>query len=65
MQDDEEEFPVKAILAQRTNEGVEEFLVKWLGYDGPHDNTWETLDSVGDTAAMDEWERKAGATNDA
>ncbi|XP_064645935.1 uncharacterized protein LOC135499202 [Lineus longissimus] len=34
---------VEKIYKHRKNKGVLEYRVKWVGYDGPQDDTWEPL----------------------
>lgn len=55
-----EEFEVEAILAARNARGRghrRDVLVKWKGYDSP---TWEPLENMEDTAALDAFEREWG-----
>jgi len=41
-EEEEEEYDVETILAHRVdNKGQTFYLVKWLGYNDPADNTWE------------------------
>lgn len=40
------EFEVESILGKREEQGVTEYLIKWLGYDGEEDNTWEPVDNL-------------------
>ena len=62
-----EEYEVEEILRARTRRigrgSRREVLVKWTGYTRP---TWEPLTSFGDTAALDDFERRFGpaTTND-
>jgi hypothetical protein len=57
-----EEYQVEEVLcartkAKRTGKG-REVLVKWTGY---HEPTWEPLENMADTVAMDEFEKKHGS----
>merc|ERR1712087_224331 len=54
-EEEEVEYAVEKILKQRVRKGEKQFFVKWLGYDDPKDNTWEPLEHVDDTVAMEEW----------
>ena len=60
-----EEWPVEEILCARNKKRGKgrEVLVKWAGF---HDPTWEPLDYVEDTEALDDFEAKHGSakTND-
>eukprot|EP00965_Chrysotila_dentata_P031163 1037727-Pleurochrysis_carterae.AAC.1 len=51
--EDEVEYEVEEILRERNFRGVKKYLVKWLGYDRPGDNTWEPLEHVEDTIAFE------------
>ncbi|KAE9549374.1 hypothetical protein FO519_007418 [Halicephalobus sp. NKZ332] len=40
MSEEEEVYEVESILDKRTVDGRIEYLVKWVGYDDPEENTW-------------------------
>ena len=54
----EEEFVIHTILKERKKRGHDskEYLVTWIGYD---DTTWQSEDSLKDTAALEAWEARA------
>jgi len=53
----DEEFPIERIIAE-DNEGPERrFFVKWKGYP-INESTWEPLEHVKDTVALDIWEQE-------
>jgi hypothetical protein len=55
--DGEKEWTVEAILDEKGRGKNRKFLVKWLGW--PDDQSaWESLSTVEDLEAMDEWEEK-------
>jgi hypothetical protein len=39
-------YEAEAILDEVVRDGVHYFLVKWVGYDNPQDNTWEQESSL-------------------
>lgn len=53
---DEQEYTVERILAQRFKHGRVEYQVKWAGY-GDADNTWEPVENLAGTKALDDFER--------
>ena len=55
--DDDKEYEIQAIIGERVGKNGPEFLVKWAGYDESHD-TWEPLEHVKDTTALDVWESR-------
>ncbi|KAI1711556.1 chromo (CHRromatin organization MOdifier) domain-containing protein [Ditylenchus destructor] len=44
--DDSEVYEVDMILDKRLVNGTAEYLVKWLGYEDPEDNTWEPAENL-------------------
>ena len=59
-------YVVEAILDERVRRGKLQYLVKWLGYDNPEDNTWEYAENVtwGAQGAINAYEKaKAKYTN--
>lgn len=55
-----EEYEVETILAQRTIDGIDKYLVKWEGY--PDERcTWEPEDSFCDPLTLKEWGGKRAA----
>jgi len=44
---EEEEYEVENILDKRKRGGGTEYLIKWLGYDDPSQNTWEPEENLG------------------
>jgi len=48
----EEVYEVEKILEKRGNGKKVEYLVKWKNFDGPNDNTWETLNSLNSSKNM-------------
>jgi hypothetical protein len=58
LDDDNQEYDIEYIAKERTlNNDQREFYVKWCGYD-ESENTWEPLDNLIDTHALDEWEKR-------
>lgn len=58
--DGEEELEVERILAEkRTQDGETLYIVRWAGYT-PADDTWESLEHVQETQALDECQPEKG-----
>lgn len=55
--DEEEEYEVGSIIADRRYKGELQFLVRWRGWDSNY-NTWEPLNHVRDTVALDAYEKQ-------
>ncbi|KAK2766217.1 hypothetical protein FQN54_007733 [Arachnomyces sp. PD_36] len=55
-----EEYEVETILAQRTIDEIDIYLVKWEGYPNER-STWEPEDSFCDPRTLKEWEDKKRA----
>ncbi|KAF6783741.1 reverse transcriptase domain protein [Colletotrichum sojae] len=55
--DDEDEWYVEDIYAARWHRGARQALVKWEGFVQP---TWEPVEAVADTEALDRYEGKYG-----
>jgi len=55
---DDIEYEVEAIIGERNVDGKTQYLVKWVGYDDDESNTWEPLEHVAETKALDEWEER-------
>jgi len=53
---EEEEYEVENILDKRKRGGGTEYLIKWLGYDDPSQNTWEPEENLDCQDAIDEFE---------
>ena len=55
--DGHEEWVIQEIIDERTSHRGRrrQFLVRWAGY-GPEGDTWEPLEHVEDTEALDRWE---------
>ena len=53
----QEEYALDGILAERDNEGVREYLVKWQGYDILR-STWEGEDNFRNDLTIPEWEKR-------
>ena len=49
----EDTFKVEAIRAKRTRKGVQQYLIKWEGYES-EENTWEPADNVNEDL-IDAW----------
>ena len=58
--DEEDEYPIDAIIDEKIDQNGKLYLVKWLGY-SDDDNTWEPLEHVAGTEAYEKWNlRKTG-----
>jgi len=53
---DDEEYEVENILNKRKRAGGTEYLIKWLGYDDPSQNTWEPVENLDCQDVIDEFE---------
>lgn len=53
-----EVFIVERILGKRINDGTVEYKIKWLGYDKPEDDTWETIDNCHCPLLIEEYEKE-------
>lgn len=54
--DNEEEFDVECVLAERLgDDGQPRYLIKWMGYDEPEDNTWEPEDNIFGDSILSQW----------
>jgi hypothetical protein len=53
-----EEYAIESIIGERDIDGHKEYLVKWLGFSSD-DDTWEPLENVAETEALDKWENRA------
>ncbi|KAI1696441.1 chromo (CHRromatin organization MOdifier) domain-containing protein [Ditylenchus destructor] len=56
--DGSEIHEVDMILDKRRVNGTEEYLVKWLGYDNPEDNTWEPAENLGCDQLIEAFEKQ-------
>lgn len=58
--DNEEEWEVEVIIADRKHYGKDQFLVKWRGYP-TSDNTWEPRENIANAnAALSEYLQQRG-----
>jgi hypothetical protein len=55
----EDVYLVEKILDARMRHNKPNYLVKWVGYP-PEQATWEPLEHVAETIALDEWELAHG-----
>ena len=53
----QEEYALDCILAERDDEGVREYLVKWHGYDELR-STWEAEENFRNDMTIPEWEKR-------
>jgi len=53
---DDEEYEVENILDKRKRGGGTEYLIKWLGYEDPSNNTWEPVENLDCQDVIDEFE---------
>ena len=52
-----DEYPLEGVLAERTNGGIKEYLVKWQGY--PEERcTWETESNFQDDNTLFQWQAR-------
>lgn len=58
--DGQEEYEVEAIVDEKGRGRTKRFMVKWKGYPDT-ENSWEPLESVDETEALDVWENRRNA----
>ncbi|KAH7725918.1 heterochromatin protein 1 alpha [Aphelenchoides avenae] len=55
---DEDVFAVEKILGKRVVSGKLEYKIRWMGFDGPQDDTWEPEENLHCAELIQAYERR-------